>query len=104
MGRKPIPVAPVVDKEPASSGQRREDTDDACTRQARLSWGKLIQRVYEVNPFLYPWCGADLKILVFTTEFATAPAIRHSLKLPAQEPEPLAHGPPHEIELLDQIA
>ncbi|MGB6995070.1 MAG: hypothetical protein WBG00_17740, partial [Thermoanaerobaculia bacterium] len=31
-------------------------------------------------------------------------AIRRSLKLPAQEPEPLAHGPPHEIELLHQIA
>ncbi|MGB6363834.1 MAG: transposase [Thermoanaerobaculia bacterium] len=33
-----------------------------------------------------------------------ARAIRRSLKLPAQEPEPLAHGPPHELELLDQIA
>ncbi len=37
-------------------------------------------------------------------EFATARAIRRSLKLPTQEPEPLAHGPPHEFELLDQIA
>jgi hypothetical protein len=34
----------------------------------------------------------------------TARAIRRTLKLPAQEPEPLAHGPPHELELLDQIA
>jgi hypothetical protein len=33
-----------------------------------------------------------------------ARAIRRSLKLSAQEPEPLAHGPPHELELLDQIA
>jgi hypothetical protein len=46
----------------------------------------------------------QLKILAFITDFATARAIRRSLKLPAQEPEPLAHGPPHEIELLDQIA
>lgn len=37
-------------------------------------------------------------------DFATARAIRRSLKLPAQEPIPLAHGPPHELELLDQTA
>jgi hypothetical protein len=41
----------------------------------------------------------QLKILAFITDFATARAIRRSLKLPAQEPEPLAHGPPHEIEM-----
>jgi hypothetical protein len=40
-----------------------------------------------------------MKILAFITDFATARAIRRSLKLPAQEPEPLAHGPPHEIGL-----
>jgi hypothetical protein len=45
-----------------------------------------------------------MRILAFITDFATARAIRRSLKLPAQEPESLAHGPPHEIELLDQIA
>jgi hypothetical protein len=33
-----------------------------------------------------------------------AKLIRRSLKLPAQEPETLAHGPPHELELLAQIA
>ena len=38
------------------------------------------------------------------TDFATARAIRRSLKLPDQAPEPLAHGPPLELELLDQIA
>jgi hypothetical protein len=65
---------------------------------------KLIRRVYEIDPLLCPFCGAEMKILAFITDFATARAIRRSLKLPAQEPEPLAHGPPHEIELLDQIA
>ena len=59
---------------------------------------------YEIDPLLCPFCGAEMRILAFITDFATARAIRRSLKLPAQEPEPLAHGPPHEIELLDQIA
>ena len=44
-----------------------------------------------------------MQVLAFTTDFATARAIRQSLKLPTQEPEPLAHGPPHEFELLDYI-
>ncbi|MHC5016934.1 MAG: transposase [Planctomycetota bacterium] len=86
---------------PALAG---EDAVDTFTRQARLSWAKLIRRVYEVDPLLCPFCGADMKILAFITDFATARAIRRSLKLPAQEPEPLAHGPPHELELFDQIA
>ena len=82
----------------------REVPVDAFTRLARLSWAKLIQRVYEVDPLLCPFCGSEMKILAFITDFATARAIRRSLKLPAQEPEPLAHGPPPELELLGQIA
>jgi hypothetical protein len=44
------------------------------------------------------------RVLSFITDFTTARAIRRSLKLPAQVPEPLAHAPPHGLELLDQIA
>ncbi len=45
-----------------------------------------------------------MKILAFILDFGTARAIRRSLKLAAQEPEPLAHGPPRELELLHQTA
>ncbi len=88
----------------ASPKRAREDSVEAFTRQARLSWAKLIRRVYEIDPLLCPFCGGQMKILAFITDFATARAIRRSLKLPAQQPEPLAHGPPPELELLDQIA
>ncbi len=81
----------------------RQD-DDEFTRSARLTWAKLIHRVYEVDPLLCPFCGAEMKILAFILDFGTARAIRKSLKLPAQEPEPLAHGPPREPELLKQTA
>jgi hypothetical protein len=94
----------VEEEEPNGTRPSQEDPVDTFTRQARLSWAKLIRRVYEVDPLLCPFCGADMKILAFITDFATARAIRRSLKLPAHEPEPLAHGPPHELELLDQIA
>ena len=86
---------------PAPAG---DDAVDTFTRQARLSWAKLIKRVYEIDPLLCPFCGAEMKIVAFITDFATARAIRRSLKLPDQAPEPLAHGPPLELELLDQIA
>ncbi len=82
----------------------RQQADDVFTRSARLSWARLIRRVYEVDPLLCPFCGSEMKILAFILDFAAARAIRCSLKLPAQEPEPLAHGPPRELDLLDQTA
>ena len=58
--------------------------------ESRLTWAKLIRRVYEVAPLLCPFCGAEMKILAFILDFGAANAIRKSLELSAQEPEPLA--------------
>ncbi len=88
----------------ATATSRQQNDADEPTRRARLSWAKLLHRVYEVDPLLCPFCGAEMKVLAFILDFATARAIRRSLKLPAQEPEPLAHGPPRELELLHQTA
>jgi hypothetical protein len=46
--------------EQASPGPAREDADDDFTRQARLSWAKLIRRVYEIDPLLCPFCGTEI--------------------------------------------
>ena len=81
----------------------RQD-DDEFTRRSRLSWAKLIRRVHEVDPLLCPFCGAEMKILACILDFATARAIRESLELPAQEPEPLAHAPPETVELVAESA
>ena len=78
--------------------------DDEFTRRVRLSWAKLIRRVYEVDPLLCPFCGAEMKILAFIVDFGAAKAIRKSLELPAQEPEPLAHAPPQTLELVAESA
>ncbi len=45
-----------------------------------------------------------MKILAFIVDFAAAKAIRKSLELPAQEPEPLAHAPPETFELVAESA
>ena len=81
----------------------RQD-DDEFTRRARLTWAKLIRRVYEVDPLLCPFCGGEMKILAFILDFGAAKAIRKSLELPAQEPEPLAHAPPETLELIVESA
>ncbi len=81
----------------------RQD-DDEFTRRARLSWAKLILRVYEVDPLLCPFCGAEMKILAFIVDFGAAKATAKSLTLPSQEPEPLAHAPPEALELIAESA
>ena len=94
-------AAPAADGTPMP--RQQGDTDES-TRRARLSWAKLIHRVYEVDPLLCPFCGAEMKVLAFIADFATAKAIRRSLELPAQEPEPLAHAPPETPVLLAESA
>jgi hypothetical protein len=57
------------------------ESEDPFRQRARLT-------------LLCPICGAQMRILAFITDFAAARAIRRSLELPAQEPEPLAHALP----------
>ena len=45
-----------------------------------------------------------MKILALIVDFAAARAIRTSLKVPSQEPEPLAHSPPATLELAQESA
>jgi hypothetical protein len=64
----------------------------------------LWEALVKPRPGWRSFCGSEMRVLAFITDFATARAICRSLKLPDQAPEPLAHGPPHELELLAQIA
>ena len=45
-----------------------------------------------------------MKILAFIVDFPSAKALRKSLKLPAQDPELLAHAPPETLELIAESA
>ena len=63
-------------------------------RQRRLSWAKMIQKVYEIDPLLCPFCGGEVKILSFIIKPKTIKKILDAMDLPSQKPEPLAHSPP----------
>ena len=74
--------------------------DEPFRRRARLRWAALIKRVYEIDPLLCPYCGAEMKVIAFITEHVTVAHILEHIRMPAQRPEPLAHSPPLQEELL----
>ena len=47
-----------------------------------------------------PFCGGKMKIIAFITEHATVAHILEHIRMSAQQPEPLAHSPPLQEELL----
>jgi hypothetical protein len=73
--------------------QHGQDKSDA-NRQRRLSWAKMIQKVYEVDPLLCTFCGGEIKIISFITKSKTIKKILDAMHVPSQKPEPLAHSPP----------
>jgi hypothetical protein len=75
--------------------QQQPDSDkEEGQRQRRLSWAKMIQKVYAIDPLLCSFCGAEVKILSFIIESKTINKILDCMGLPSQKPEPLAHSPP----------
>ena len=74
--------------------------DEPFRRRARLTWAALIKRVFEVDPMLCPFCGGEMRIIAFITEHATVAHVLEHVRMPAQRPEPLAHSPPLQEELL----
>ena len=54
----------------------------------------MIHKVYEIDPLLCSFCGAEVKILSFIIKSKTIQTILDRMDLPSQKPEPLAHSPP----------
>ena len=47
-------------------------------RLFRRSWARLIKRIYEVDPLVFPSCGSEMKVIAFITEHGLVDAIlRH---------------------------
>jgi len=52
----------------------------------RRSWARLIRKVYEVDPLLYPRCGGTMKIIAVIERPAIVRQILAHLGLPAATP------------------
>ena len=50
-----------------------------AARKRRLSWVRMIQKVFEIDPLLCGYCGSQMKIRSFTLELS---ASRHKTSSP----------------------
>ncbi len=73
-----------------------EQDANGWRRRRRLTWAKLIQKVYEIeiDPLLCRFCGTEMKIISFITEYPVIKKILTHIDFESQQPEPLAHSPP----------
>ena len=71
-------------------------------RVTKTSHPSSTNLVHEVTHYAThtPFCGAEMKIIAFITEHPTVSHILEHIHMPAQRPEPLAHSPPLQDELL----
>jgi hypothetical protein len=82
------------------SPQKQEGADidqqdaDGWRRRRKLTWAKLIQKVYEIDPLLCRFCRTEMKIIEFITEYPVIQKILTHTNFEPQQPEPLAHSPP----------
>ena len=73
---------------------------DRAFRRRRLSWARLIKKVYEVDPLLCPYCGAEMRIVAFVVEVSSRRRLLEGLGVGPQEAAPLSRAPPGEGELV----
>ncbi len=71
-----------------------------ASRYRRLSWARLIRKVYEVDPLLCRYCGAEMRIVAFVVEAFSLRRLLAGVGLCPQEAEPLSRAPPGEGELV----
>ena len=84
-----------LDKPPDPEANELVEQDaDGWRRRRRLTWAKLIQKVYEIDPLLCRFCGTEMKIISFITEYPVINKILTHIEFESQQPEPLAHSPP----------
>ena len=82
----------------APAGDSATDPDEVESRRRRLTWSRLIRKVYELDPLLCPCCGSQLEIVAFVVDWVSLRRLLTHLGFAPQQPEPFAHAPPHDTE------
>ncbi len=55
-----VPLEPEQGNAAGLEDRGHEEPEDAFARPARLTWAKLIRKVYEVDPLLCPFCSTEI--------------------------------------------
>jgi hypothetical protein len=86
---------PELDRPHDQEGFDPQEQDaDGWRRRRKLTWAKLIQKVYEIDPLICQFCRTEMKIISFITEYSVIKKILTHINYESQPPEPLAHSPP----------
>ena len=80
---RPAPAEPVPPAEPDSREAKR-----------RANWARVLKKVFEVDPLVYPKCGGEMKVIAWITDRAVIDRIlAHRAKAGLESPFE-ARGPP----------
>ncbi len=71
---------------PGASGKPGEHPEEHARAPARMSWARLLKRVFDMDVEHCPQCGGDLKIIAAIEEPAVMVRILTHLGLPARAP------------------
>jgi len=71
---------------PGASGKPGEHPEEHARAPARMSWARLLKRVFDIDVEHCPQCGGDLKIIAAIEEPAVMVRILTHLGLPARAP------------------
>jgi len=69
---------------------------EVLSKEFRKNWARLIQKIYDVDPLLFPKCLGSMRIIVFIEEEQLVKKILKHLNLwdVRRKPPARAHGPP----------
>ncbi len=69
----------LIDAEvPEIAGQ---EADSPYRKKCRANWARLIQKIYEIDPLIFPNCGGTMRLLAFIEEGAVIRKILDHLGL-----------------------
>ena len=71
---------------------------EVSSKEFRKNWARLIQKIYNVNPLVYPKCLGSMRIIAFIDDSEAIEKILKHLgsRHVKRKPPPKAHGPPIE--------
>lgn len=91
----------------ARGKRKKTDADDkiSCilepelmTRLSEKNWARLIQKIYEVDPLLYPKCSSEMRLIAFIEDPDVIKILNHlDFWVIKRKPRPFANAPPIDV-------